>query len=72
MGRKLALWPTPRRAVADPKFVDDVDWSDVVIETVETAEHALVSKTARIDPEETDAASVSLPQSCRREGIRST
>ena len=37
-----------RRAVTDPKFVGDIDWADSEIEVVETAEHALVSKTARI------------------------
>jgi uncharacterized protein (TIGR02271 family) len=37
-----------RRAVTDPKFIGTIDWADSVIETVETAEHALVSKTARI------------------------
>jgi len=37
-----------RRAVTDPKFVGEVDWADSVIEAVETAEHALVNKTARI------------------------
>jgi uncharacterized protein (TIGR02271 family) len=37
-----------RRAVADPKFVGDIDWADSEIEVIETAEHALVNKTARI------------------------
>lgn len=37
-----------RRAIADPKYVGDVDWADGEIELVETAEHALVNKTARI------------------------
>jgi len=37
-----------RRAVVDPKFVGAIDWSDKQIEVVETAEHALVNKTARI------------------------
>jgi len=37
-----------RRAVTDPKYVGEIDWADSVIETIETAEHALVSKTARI------------------------
>jgi uncharacterized protein (TIGR02271 family) len=37
-----------RRAITDPKFVGDIDWADKEIEVVETAEHALVNKTARI------------------------
>jgi uncharacterized protein (TIGR02271 family) len=37
-----------RRAIADPKYVGDVDWADDQIEVVETAEHALVNKTARV------------------------
>jgi uncharacterized protein (TIGR02271 family) len=37
-----------RRAIADPKFVGAIDWADRAIEVVETAEHALVNKTARI------------------------
>jgi uncharacterized protein (TIGR02271 family) len=37
-----------RRAVTDPNYIGDLDWSDRSIEVVETAEHALVSKTARI------------------------
>lgn len=37
-----------RRAVADPKYLGDVDWSDSTIEVVETAEQALVNKTAKV------------------------
>ena len=37
-----------RRAITDPKFVANVDWADKQIEVVETAEHALANKTARI------------------------
>jgi hypothetical protein len=37
-----------RRANTDPNFVGDIDWADKEIEIKETAEHALVSKTARI------------------------
>jgi uncharacterized protein (TIGR02271 family) len=37
-----------RRAVTDPKYIGDIDWADRQIEVVETAEQALVSKTARI------------------------
>jgi len=37
-----------RRAVSEPASFKDVDWSDSQIEVVETAEHALVNKTARV------------------------
>ena len=37
-----------RRAITDPSFVGNIDWADAQIEVVETAEHALVGKTARI------------------------
>jgi uncharacterized protein (TIGR02271 family) len=37
-----------RRAVTDPKYIGEIDWADTTIEVVETAEHALVSKTARV------------------------
>jgi uncharacterized protein (TIGR02271 family) len=37
-----------RRAVTEPKYVGDIDWVDREIEVVETAEHALVNKTARV------------------------
>lgn len=37
-----------RRAVADPKFLGDVDWADREIEVIETAEQALVNKTSRV------------------------
>lgn len=37
-----------RRAVADPKYVGEVDWAESTIEVVETAEQALVTKTARV------------------------
>ena len=37
-----------RRAIADPKFVGTIDWADKQIEVIETAEHALANKTARI------------------------
>jgi uncharacterized protein (TIGR02271 family) len=37
-----------RRALNEPASLKDVDWSDSDIEVVETAEHALVSKTARV------------------------
>ncbi|MCX7348479.1 MAG: YsnF/AvaK domain-containing protein [Alphaproteobacteria bacterium] len=37
-----------RRAVSDPQFIGDIDWADGEIEVIETAEHALVNKTARV------------------------
>jgi uncharacterized protein (TIGR02271 family) len=40
-----------RRAVSDPNYVKDIDWSDKTIEVVETAEEAVVSKSAHIAEE---------------------
>lgn len=37
-----------RRAIAEPASFKDVDWADSEIEVVETAEHALKNKTARV------------------------
>jgi uncharacterized protein (TIGR02271 family) len=37
-----------RRAINDPKYLGDIDWADAAIEIRETAEQALVSKTARV------------------------
>src|SRR5271170_584593 len=37
-----------RRAVTDPKYIGEIDWADSTIEIRETAEQALVSKTARV------------------------
>lgn len=37
-----------RRAVTDPKLLANVDWADKSIEVVETAEQALVGKTAKV------------------------
>jgi uncharacterized protein (TIGR02271 family) len=37
-----------RRAVTDPKYIGEIDWADSTIEVRETAEQALVSKTARV------------------------
>jgi uncharacterized protein (TIGR02271 family) len=37
-----------RRAVTDPAYVGNLEWDDRTIEVVETAEQALVSKTARV------------------------
>jgi uncharacterized protein (TIGR02271 family) len=40
-----------RRAVTDPAALRDVDWSDKVIEVVETDEQPVVTKTARVAEE---------------------
>jgi uncharacterized protein (TIGR02271 family) len=40
-----------RRAVADPNFVKDIDWSDKTIEVTETAEEPVVSKSVRVAEE---------------------
>lgn len=37
-----------RRAISDPKYLGTVDWADATMEVAETAEQALVSKTARV------------------------
>jgi uncharacterized protein (TIGR02271 family) len=37
-----------RRAITEPASFKDVDWADSEIEVTETAEHALVNKTARV------------------------
>ncbi len=37
-----------RRAISEPATLTSIDWADSEIEVVETAEHALVSKTARV------------------------
>lgn len=37
-----------RRAISEPVKLSDLDWSDREIEVVETAERALVNKTARV------------------------
>lgn len=37
-----------RRAVSDPSYIRDIDWSDRTIEVAETAEEAVVSKSARV------------------------
>jgi uncharacterized protein (TIGR02271 family) len=37
-----------RRAITDPKYIGEIDWADAMIEVRETAEQALVSKTARV------------------------
>lgn len=40
-----------RRAVSDPSLIRDVDWSDKTIEITETAEEAVVNKTAHVAEE---------------------
>jgi hypothetical protein len=37
-----------RKAISDPNYVGEIDWADGTIEAIETAEHAMVKKTARI------------------------
>jgi uncharacterized protein (TIGR02271 family) len=37
-----------RRAIDDPNYIADVDWSDKTIEVIESAEEAVVSKSARV------------------------
>jgi uncharacterized protein (TIGR02271 family) len=40
-----------RRAVTDPGYITDIDWSDKTVEVRETAEEAVVSKTAHVAEE---------------------
>ena len=40
-----------RRAISDPFYVKDIDWSDKTIEVTETAEEAVISKSAHIAEE---------------------
>ena len=40
-----------RRAITDPGYVKDIDWSDKTIDVTETVEEAVVNKTARITEE---------------------
>jgi len=37
-----------RRAITDPRYIGQVDWADSAIEVRESAEQALVGKTARV------------------------
>ena len=37
-----------RRAITEPKYIGEIDRAEATIEVVETAEHALVGKTARV------------------------
>jgi len=40
-----------RRAVSDPTYIKDIDWSEKTVEVLETSEQAVVSKSARIAEE---------------------
>ena len=40
-----------RRAVTDPSYAQDIDWSDTTVEVIETAEQAVVSKSSYIAEE---------------------
>jgi uncharacterized protein (TIGR02271 family) len=42
-----------RKAIGDPSYVQDIDWSDKAYEVTETAEQAVVSKNARVVEEVT-------------------
>jgi uncharacterized protein (TIGR02271 family) len=57
-----------RRAVSDPKSLKDIDWSDQTIEVIETAEEAVVSKSAHIAEE----VIISKEGSDRVETVRDT
>jgi stress response protein YsnF len=40
-----------RRAVSDPSFVKDIDWSEKTFEITETAEQPVITKSAHIAEE---------------------
>lgn len=40
-----------RRAISDPDYVRNIDWTDKIIEVTETAEEAVISKSAHIAEE---------------------
>ena len=40
-----------RRAVTDPKAIQDIDWKDQTLEVTETTEQPVVTKTARVAEE---------------------
>ena len=42
-----------RKAISEPSYVADIDWSDKAYEVTETAEQAVVSKSARVVEEVT-------------------
>jgi uncharacterized protein (TIGR02271 family) len=37
-----------RKAISDPDYIGEPEWADGTIEAIETAEHAVVKKTARV------------------------
>lgn len=37
-----------RKAISDPDYIGEPEWADGAIEAIETAEHAVVKKTARV------------------------
>ncbi|MBV8794419.1 MAG: YsnF/AvaK domain-containing protein [Hyphomicrobiales bacterium] len=37
-----------RKVISDPDYIGDPEWADGTIEAIETAEHAVVKKTARV------------------------
>ena len=57
-----------RRAVTDPNYIADIDWSDKEYTVAETAERAVVSKTARVVEE----VAVGKEGSERTETVRDT
>ena len=57
-----------RRAINDPDYVKDIDWSDTTVEVLETAEQAVVSKSARVVEE----VAVGKTGSDRVETVRDT
>jgi stress response protein YsnF len=57
-----------RRAVTDPNYIADIDWSDKEYSVTETAEQAVVSKTARVVEE----VAVGKEGSERTETVRDT
>jgi len=40
-----------RRAITDPSYIRDIDWTDKTIDVSETAEEAVISKSARVGEE---------------------
>jgi uncharacterized protein (TIGR02271 family) len=57
-----------RRAITDPKFIQEIDWTDKTIEVTETDEEAVVSKSAHVAEE----VILSKEGSDREETIRDT
>lgn len=41
----------PRRAIYDPDYLRDIDWTEQTIEVTETAEQPVVNKTVRVTEE---------------------